>query len=81
MSIAAKETLPPLPAGFLDKLADIVGPAGLITDPSDMAPYLAETRGLYEGASPAQLRRRSGDSRGRLALQPELVRQRTPAPT
>jgi len=56
MSIAAKDTLPPLPAGFLDKLADIVGEAGIITDPADMAPYLEETRGLYEGASPAIVR-------------------------
>jgi FAD/FMN-containing dehydrogenase len=56
MSIAAKETLPPLPAGFLDKLAAIVGDAGLITDPADMVPYLEETRGLYDGASPAIVR-------------------------
>ena len=56
MSIATKETLPPLPAGFLDKLAAIVGDKGLITDAADMAPYLEETRGLYEGASPAVVR-------------------------
>ncbi|MFT5180142.1 MAG: FAD/FMN-containing dehydrogenase [Alphaproteobacteria bacterium] len=56
MSIVAKEILPPLPDGFLDKLADIVGAAGLITNPADMAPYLEETRGLYEGASPAIVR-------------------------
>lgn len=56
MSIAAKDTLPPLPAGFLDKLAEIVGGTGLITDSADMAPYLEETRGLYEGASPAIVR-------------------------
>ncbi len=56
MSIAAKDILPPLPAGFLDKLAEIVGDTGMITDPADMAPYLEETRGLYEGASPAIVR-------------------------
>ncbi len=56
MSIAAKDTLPPVPAGFLDSLAAIVGAAGIITDPADMAPYLEETRGLYEGASPAIVR-------------------------
>ena len=39
--------------GFLDKLAAIVGEAGLVADPADMAPYIEETRGLYEGASPA----------------------------
>ncbi len=56
MSIAAKETLPPLPAGFLDKLAAIVGESGIIADPADMVPYLEETRGLYEGSSPAIVR-------------------------
>ncbi len=56
MSIAAKDTLPPVPAGFLDKLATIVGEAGLVTDPADMIPYLEETRGLYEGTSPAVVR-------------------------
>ena len=56
MSIAAKETLPPLPAGFVDKLTAIVGAAGIISDPADMVPYLEETRGLYEGASPAIVR-------------------------
>jgi FAD/FMN-containing dehydrogenase len=56
MSIAAKDTLPPVPAGFLDRLTAIVGGAGIITDPADMAPYLEETRGLYEGASPAIVR-------------------------
>ena len=56
MSIVAKQSLPPLPAGFLDRLAEIVGAAGIITDPADMVPYLEETRGLYEGASPAIVR-------------------------
>jgi len=56
MSIAAKDTMPPLPAGFVDKLAAIVGEAGLITDPAVMAAYIEETRGLYEGASPAVVR-------------------------
>lgn len=56
MSIAVKETMPPLPVGFLDKLAEIVGPSGIITEPADMIPYLEETRGLYEGASPAIVR-------------------------
>jgi FAD/FMN-containing dehydrogenase len=56
MSISAKETMPPLPAGFLDKLGAIVGPPGIITDVTDMTPYLEETRGLYEGTSPAIVR-------------------------
>ena len=56
MSIAAKQTLPPVPAGFLDKIATIVGDRGLITDPADMVSYLEETRGLYQGASPAVVR-------------------------
>ena len=56
MSIAAKQTLPPVPAGFLDNIAKIVGDRGLITDPADMVPYLEETRRLYQGASPAVVR-------------------------
>ena len=32
MSIAAKDILPPLPAGFLDKLAEIVGDADVSDD-------------------------------------------------
>lgn len=32
-----------------DKLRAIVGPAGFIDQPTDMAPYLREPRGLYQG--------------------------------
>jgi FAD/FMN-containing dehydrogenase len=32
-----------------EKLRAIVGPAGIIDQPSDMAPYLVEQRGLYQG--------------------------------
>ena len=66
MSIAAKEAQPPLPAGFIDTLADIVGPAGLITDASDMAAYVEETRGLYEGSSPAIVRPATTDDVARV---------------
>jgi D-lactate dehydrogenase (cytochrome) len=37
--------------GLLEALARVVGPKGLVTDPSDMAPYLVERRGLYQGAA------------------------------
>ena len=34
---------------FIEDLAEIVGPAGLITDPSDLAPYNTDWRGRYHG--------------------------------
>ncbi len=34
---------------FLSRIAAVVGPNGLITDPTAMAPYLDEERGLYHG--------------------------------
>jgi D-lactate dehydrogenase (cytochrome) len=33
----------------IQRLADLLGPAGLIADPAGMAPYLEEERGLYHG--------------------------------
>jgi FAD/FMN-containing dehydrogenase len=53
-----------LPAGprpvvapeLIERLGEIVGPAGLITDRADMAPYLDETRGLWRGNSPVVVR-------------------------
>ena len=41
---------------LIDRLGKIVGPAGLITDPGDMKPYLDETRGLWHGESPVVVR-------------------------
>jgi FAD/FMN-containing dehydrogenase len=34
---------------LLDKIRTIVGPAGFMDQPADMAPYLREHRGLYQG--------------------------------
>ncbi|HYE43150.1 MAG TPA: FAD-binding oxidoreductase, partial [Caulobacteraceae bacterium] len=41
---------------LLDRIRSIVGPTGLITEPADMAPYLAEWRGRFKGNSPAVVR-------------------------
>lgn len=43
-------------ADVLDRIRAAVGPAGLLTDDGDMAPYLAEWRGRFKGASPAVVR-------------------------
>ncbi len=43
---------PPL----LDALHGLLGPRGLLTAPEDIAPWLADWRGLYQGASPAIIR-------------------------
>jgi len=56
MSLPAPDPRPPLPTGFADKLAAIVGPKGVITDPADMLPYTEERRGNYQGATPVVLR-------------------------
>ena len=45
-----------LPDGLLDRLAEIVGDAGLVTDISDMEPYIAEQRGLFRGQTPCVVR-------------------------
>jgi FAD/FMN-containing dehydrogenase len=45
-----------LPPGLLDRLSAILGPRGLLTEPGDIAPHLADWRGLYQGASPAVAR-------------------------
>jgi FAD/FMN-containing dehydrogenase len=56
MSIVALPRADALPDGFADRLAEIVGPAGLVADPADMEPYLAEQRGLFRGAAPCVVR-------------------------
>ena len=49
--------LNPLPTPtLLDALTAIVGPAGLLTDPADTAPYCRDWRGLYTGRTPAVVR-------------------------
>ena len=45
-----------LPDGLLERLTEIVGEAGLVTDVSDMEPYIAEQRGLFRGETPCVVR-------------------------
>ena len=45
-----------IPTPLLDALQALLGPRGLITAPADIAPWLADWRGLYQGAAPAILR-------------------------
>lgn len=40
---------------LIDRLADIVGPKGITTDPLEIAPWLADWRGRFQGASPAMV--------------------------
>lgn len=42
--------------GLLDRLAAILGPRGLLTEKGDIAPHLADWRGLYQGAALAVAR-------------------------
>jgi FAD/FMN-containing dehydrogenase len=41
---------------LIERLAAAVGPQGLITDPNDLVPYVADWRGVYRGATPAVVR-------------------------
>jgi len=41
---------------FLDGLRQCLGPAGLVTDPADMAPYLVDWRRMFSGLALAVLR-------------------------
>ncbi len=43
-------------ARLIRVLGDLLGPAGLLTDPADTAPYCSDWRGLYHGRTPAVLR-------------------------
>ena len=45
-----------VPSELIARFAAIVGERHAITDPSDIAPYVAEERGLYHGRSPLVLR-------------------------
>jgi len=47
---------PLAPADTLDALAAVLGPAGLLTEPADLAPHLSDWRGLYTGRAMAVLR-------------------------
>jgi FAD/FMN-containing dehydrogenase len=41
---------------LIAKLAALLGPRGLLTEPADLEPHLADWRALYRGATPAVLR-------------------------
>ena len=56
MKIVKKNISCSIPEGFVQEIHKIVGKNGVITNPSDMTPYLEETRGIYVGASPAIIR-------------------------
>ncbi len=43
-------------APLLDRLGSLLGPRGLLTDPADLAPHLADWRDLYHGRTPCVLR-------------------------
>src|SRR5688572_18717242 len=45
-----------LPPELIARFAAIVGERHAVTDPADMASYLTEERGLYQGRSPLVLR-------------------------
>jgi len=46
----------PVPARLLDSLGGLLGPAGMLTEPADVAPYLVDWTGAWRGACPAVLR-------------------------
>ncbi len=46
----------PAPAALLDRLSALLGPRGLLTDPADLEPHLADWRALYRGRSPCVIR-------------------------
>src|SRR5947209_7534071 len=57
----AVNLVPPSPSlridpGLLARFAAIVGAGNAITEPAEIAPYLSEERGLYQGRSPLVLR-------------------------
>lgn len=47
---------PALPPDLIAKFASVVGARNAVTDARDIAPYLTEERGLYQGSSPLVLR-------------------------
>ena len=47
---------PRLSKSFVGRATTIVGNQGAITDPAEMAPYVADRRGLYQGHSPLVVR-------------------------
>ena len=43
-------------ASVLERLGEVVGGKGLLTDANDLEPYLGDWRGFYRGAAPAIVR-------------------------
>src|SRR5258707_3440684 len=61
---------------LLDRLRAALGPAGVLTDPADTAPYCEDWRRLYHGRTPAVLRPANTAEvaeAGRLCAQPGLA--------
>ncbi len=56
MDLAALPRQKPLPDGFVNRIAAIVGPAGVVTDPPALDPYVTEHRGNFQGATPVVVR-------------------------
>jgi len=52
----ARSARPAATASVLERIGAIVGPQGLITDPRDLEPYLADWRGFYRGTALAAVR-------------------------
>ncbi len=50
------DALLPISQDILGRIADVVGPAGMITDAADMAPYVIDQRKMYHGRTPAIVR-------------------------
>src|SRR5919205_4373111 len=46
----------PLAPALLDRLAALLGPRGILTEPGDLEPHLADWRGLYRGRTPCVIR-------------------------
>src|SRR5215471_21635266 len=53
--IQGMDTITPL-TDLLDRLRAALGPAGVLTAPTDTAPYCEDWRRLYHGNTPAVLR-------------------------
>ncbi|HUF80358.1 MAG TPA: FAD-binding oxidoreductase [Burkholderiales bacterium] len=54
MAVSAPKASPQ--AAVLARLRAVVGPAGWVTDPHELEPYVVDWRGLYRGATPAVVR-------------------------
>ena len=54
MAVSVPQAAPQ--AAVLERIRAVVGPAGLLTDPRDLEPYVVDWRQLYRGATPAVVR-------------------------